>query len=378
MVLSRREVIGLGLAAIPAAMMARTAFAQTSPPVAASKKAVDLTTQMVSIPSYSHISSKPIADFTEMVLKDMGFETERIEYTDKRKDPNGVLKVNVLGKKGKGTGGFAFSGHLDTVPADTWKEGNPVQPFTRDGKLYGRGVCDMKGPLACMMEAASRYSGKDLKKPLYFVLASDEEIVGGAKEIVNNSQIFKEIVANNVPSVIGEPTLMDVVYAHKTGWSFTATARGTAGHTSRDIGLNANLKLIPFLAEMKKMHDEVTTDPKWLNTEFDPPHIVWNIRMNDGPQPSNIYPPLSTCTVTCRIMPKVDVPALAERVKATAQSMGLEVTVGNPSPAFFYVDPNSDFIKKLLTINGKSKAETAPYGTDAGTYYGGGGTNCSP
>ena len=376
MALSRREMLALGLASIPAATRrsrkASAQMLQSSGMDGQKNSALDRTIQMVSIPSYSHMSSKPIADYVETAIKDLGFVTERLEYTDTRSDPKGILKVNVIGKKGNLAGGFALSGHMDTVPADTWTEGSPFQPFVRDGRLYGRGVCDMKGPIACMMEAASRFPVAQLKKSIYLVFSSDEEIGGGASRIVARSQLFREIVTNSVPMVIGEPTLMEVVYSHKAGWSFTATAHGRAGHTSRDIGFNANLKLIPFLAEMKKMHDEVTTDRRWFNTEYDPPHIVWNIRMKDGTTASNIYPPLSTCTVSCRTMPKVDLKALADRVKATADAMGLDLTMGNTSPRFYYVDPNSPYIHDLLAINGKTKPLTAPYGTDAGSYFPGG------
>jgi len=375
MALSRREMIlgALGLPAMTAASRT-SAGASAQVPESSSRKinALERAIQMVSIPSYSHMSSKPIADYVEAAIRDLGFVTERVEYTDTRSDPKGVLKVNVIGKRGNQAGGFALSGHMDTVPAETWTEGSPFKPFVRNGRLYGRGACDMKGPIACLLEAASRFSAAQLKKSLYLVFSSDEEIGGGASRIVARSQLFKEIVDNNVPMVIGEPTLMDVIYSHKAGWSFAATAHGRAGHTSRDIGFNANLKLIPFLAEMKKMHDEVTTDPKWFNTEYDPPHIVWNIRMTDGTTASNIYPPLSTCSVSCRVMPKVDLKALADRVKAAADSMGLDLTMGNTSPRFYYVDPDSPFIRELLAINGKTKPLTAPYGTDAGSYFPGG------
>ncbi len=365
MALSRREMLALGLASIPASGAYRQVPQQES-------NALDVAARMISIPSCSYMSNKPIADYLEKLIQGLGFVTERIEYTDTRSEPRGVLKVSLVGKKGNGPGGFALCGHMDTVPVDTWTEGNPFKPFVRNGRLYGRGACDMKGPTACMIEAASGLTAAQLKKSLYLLLTSDEEITGGASQVVERSKMFREIVAGNVPMVIGEPTMMEVVYSHKTNWGFTATARGRAGHTSRDTGFNANLKLIPFLSEMKKMHDEVTTDPKWFNTEYDPPHIIWNIRINDGTTAANVYPPVSSCTVTCRTMPKVDLNALAARVRAAAQSMGLELTMANTSPSFYYIDPASPYIRDLLAINGKSRPLTAPYGTDAGALYPGG------
>src|SRR5262245_59151205 len=149
-------------------------------------QALEFATEMVSRASPSRVSNAEVSDYAERTLQSLQFETERVEYNDER----GVHKVNVIGKKGSGTGGLTFFGHTDTVPADDWAEGDPFKPFVREGRLYGRGSCDMKGPDACMLAAAARFKPSQLKRPIYIVLTADEEVgYGGATRVAAHSQM---------------------------------------------------------------------------------------------------------------------------------------------------------------------------------------------
>ena len=121
--------------------------------------------------------------------------------------------------------------------------------------------------------------------------------------------------------------------------------------------------MIPFLAEMKAIHDETLADPAWLNEEFDPPWISWNIGINDNNHAVNITAPRSVCTVYFRPMPGQDADGLVRRVEAVAQRWGLDFTWecrGLP----LYGDPSSDFVQETLRIAGRNKARTVGYGTD--------------
>src|SRR5205085_197767 len=139
---------------------------------------------------------------------------------------------------------------------------------------------------------------------------------------------------------IGEPTKLEVVYAHKGTYGFNAVSHGRAAHSSTTQGINANLKMIPFLAEMKVIHDELESDPRWRNNEFDPPTMSWNIGINDHTAAVNITPPQSVCTVYFRPMPGQDHESLITRAWAAAERCGLEFarSPGGRSP---YIDPQS-------------------------------------
>ena len=325
-------------------------------------QALDIAHELVRIASPSRVSNVQVSDCAQRMLQSLDFETERVEYDDE----NGVRKVNVIGKKGRGAAGLTFFGHTDTVPADQWAEGDPFNPFVRDGRLYGRGSCDMKGPDACMMAAAARFKPADLKRPVFIVLTADEEVgYGGATSVVERSQLFQEIKTGR--GIIGEPTMLDVVHGHKGAIGFIGTAHGRAAHSSTGRGINANLAIIPYLVELKQFHDELRTDPRWHNPEFDPPYVGFNIGINDGNTAVNITAPRSVATAYARPMPGTNIDELARRVRAAAESCGVELKIVGHGQTM-YTDPKSDFVQQVLAVAGQSRSHTVPYGTDGITF----------
>ena len=325
-------------------------------------EALQYVKDLVAFESTSLLSNAPISDYVDETLKKLGFQTERIEYDD----VNGVRKVSVVGKKGNGTGGLAYFGHTDVVPADPWftDEHGPFTPTIKGDRLYGRGSCDMKGSIACMLAAAENFSMYELKRPIYVTCTADEEIgYGGAGAVAKRSELFREMVAGDAHGIIGEPTMLEVVYAHKGTYGFKATSRGKAAHSSTREGLNANLAMIPFLAEMKTMHEETESDPNWQHDEFDPPTVTWNIGINDHTKAVNITPPQSICTVYFRPMPGQQPQTLIQRAQSIAEACGIEFEVRSQANPL-YVDPKSDFVKEMLELAGRQKPKTVSYGTD--------------
>ncbi len=328
--------------------------------------ALEYTKDLVAFESTSNLSNAAVSDYVEEALEKLEFATERVEYDDK----NGVRKVNVIGKKGEGSGGMAYFAHTDVVPADPWfsEEHGPFTPTVKGDRLYGRGSCDMKGSLGCMLAAAGHFSPRELAKPVYITCTADEETgYTGALEVVRQSRLYREAVENDCYAIIGEPTRLEVVYAHKGTCGFVATARGRAAHSSTRSGVNANLAMIPFLVEMKKIHDELETDPAWHNDEFEPPIVSWNIGVNDHTRAVNITPPQSVCTVYFRCMPGQDADELLERARKAAAECGIEFEPrlrGKP----LYVDPTSDVVQDVLRLAERETAGTVSYGTDGAMF----------
>ncbi|MFI4848552.1 MAG: M20 family metallopeptidase [Gimesia chilikensis] len=328
--------------------------------------ALKYTQELVGFESTSCYSNVEVTDYVEAELKKLGFEIERLEYTDAK----GVRKANVIGRRGSGPGGMAYFAHTDVVPADPWftDEFGPFTPTIQGDKLYGRGSCDMKGSIACMLAAATRYVDQDLKHPLYITCTADEEVgYHGAKNVAEHSQIYREMAAGEAHGIIGEPTMLEVVYAHKGTYGFQAISHGRAAHSSLDTGVNANLAMIPFLVEMKKLYEECMTDPRWQNDEFNPPTNGWNIGINDKTAAVNITPPQSICTVYFRPMPGQEPDELVARAREAAEKCGIEFQFkcgGSP----VYTDPNSTIVKEVLQIAGKDQAKTVSYGTDGSQF----------
>jgi len=325
-------------------------------------QALEYAKKLVAFESISPLSNVAVTDYAQSELERLGFVTERIEYDDR----NGVRKACVVARKGSGTGGMAYFGHTDVVPADPWfsTEHGPFEPTVVGDRLYGRGSCDMKGSIACMLAAAEQFSTSDLKHPIFITCTADEEIgYRGASEVAERSELFREMVEGKANGIIGEPTELEVVYAHKGVVGLVATSRGRAAHSSTREGLNANLAMIPYLVEMKAIHDEAETDRSWQNDEFNPPTLTWNIGVNDHTKAVNITPPQSVCTVYFRHMPGQDEQILIDRSRRAAETNGLEFEVrvhGSP----LYTDPKSNFVQEVVQLAERAAPKTVSYGTD--------------
>ena len=169
---------------------------------------VQLTQELVAYPSESQTSNVEVTQHVARVLDQLGFQIEEVPYTDEA----GVDKLSIVGKLGTGEGGLALMSHDDVVPAnpaDGWLR-DPYESYEANGKLYGRGSCDMKGPLAASICAAARFKAADLKAPLYIVVTADEEVLCvGAQKVTAHSKFFAE--ASTGCGIICEPTSLRVV-----------------------------------------------------------------------------------------------------------------------------------------------------------------------
>ncbi|RLS32182.1 MAG: acetylornithine deacetylase [Planctomycetota bacterium] len=330
-------------------------------------RAVDYLQELIPFPSVSTESNRAISDCVEVWLKKLDFETELLQYPDDR----GVQKCCVVARKGPSTGsGLAYFGHTDVVPVNSWSfsAADPWTPHISDGRLYGRGSCDMRGSLACMLAAAEALQHTRLTAPVYYVATADEEIgMAGAARVVQSSEIYREIVRGQANSIIGEPTLLEVVHAHKGGRAIKATSIGRAAHSSMGVGINANMALIPFLSEIGRIHEEMETSATWQDKRFSPSSPTLNIVIKDTNTGINITSAQSECHAYFRPMPGQNADAMVERMRALAIQHGLKFDVlfsGEP----LYTDPSNPFVQELLTLTSHSAPRTVAYGTDGAIF----------
>jgi acetylornithine deacetylase len=212
------------------------------------------------------------------------------------------------------------------------------------------------------------FAWDDLQQPFYIVITADEEVgFHGARTVVEQSKLYREMVTHGTKAVIGEPTSLEVVHAHKGSVEIKATTRGSGGHSSARTSINSNLAMIPFLNEIKTIQDETETDVRWQNSLFDPPTLSCNIRIKDDSPALNITPAKTICTMFWRTMPKVDLDPLLQRVHDVAKQHGVELEVrsyGRP----MMTNPNSEFVQQALKLAHRPKAKTVSYGTDGGIF----------
>ncbi|MBP7601178.1 MAG: M20/M25/M40 family metallo-hydrolase [Thermoflexales bacterium] len=320
-----------------------------------SLSATEVARDLIAIPSVSSMSNAEVSQYAHDVLLREGFEVERLSYDD-----HGLEKVSLVARKGAGQGGIGFFSHSDTVPGDVgWA---PFDPVIANGRLYGRGSCDMKGPLAATMAAAANFDVKALKRPVYVVVTADEEVgYGGAYQVAAESKLFAESWPEY--GVVAEPTRLRPVYSHKGGALVTVHALGAAAHSSTEKGVSANFKIAPFLAEMAALVPVFRTDPRFLNPEFSPPSFGFNMIVTDYGTKSNVTAPRTTALLSLRDMPNVDNDGAVALLVDAAKRHGLEVEVKrNP---YFYVRPDSEMVRMACEACGGIAPETVAFGTEA-------------
>lgn len=326
-------------------------------------KALRYARRLIEFNTASHLSNKLIAQYLELKLVKHGFTVERLRY----QDPAGVRKHCLVGRIGPDRpGGMAWFGHLDTVPAPQWHSSDhgPFDPVVLGDRLYGRGSCDMKGSIACFLAAAFSLPAELLREPLYVVLTADEETgFAGARCVVEESLYYRDMVTGGARAVIGEPTGLEVVYAHKGSMMLEIRSTGIAAHSSTAAGVSANWQMIPFMNEVLELRGETSRDGGWMNPDFDPPGLSINVCLKDNAPAINVTASESVCQVYLRSMPGVDVEPLVERLRQRAVALGLEFGVPRMAPPM-RTPPESRFVRESLRLAGTSSPRTVAYGTD--------------
>ena len=330
---------------------------------------IDDLKELIAFPSVSTTSNREISDWVAERLEALGFQVEQTRYSDHRN----VEKVNVVGRRDPvtaakdGPPGFAYFAHTDVVPADEWTGpgGDPFAPVVSEGRLYGRGSCDMKGSLATMLSSAEQLSAVGQRGPLWIVCTADEEVgFVGAKHMVKHSAAYRDLVAAQPICVIGEPTELKVVHAHKGIVGMRITSHGRAAHSSTSDGVNANLAMVPMLQTLLQINERTSTVSDYLDQRFDPPTLSWNFGVSDHCSAINVTPGRSVAWVSFRPMPKIDGNDLVELVQARADELGLDFErLDGGAP--LWIDPHSTCIRHFCELAGGDPIRVC-YGTDGG------------
>ncbi len=334
--------------------------------------AIETLRKLVAFDSVSLRSNCEVSNWVEQTLKSLGFEVEQTIY----QDSNRVAKANVIAcrqpvsSSGRQlTGGLAYFCHTDVVPPGDWTGpgGDPFRAVAHDNRLYARGSCDMKGSLAAIMTAASSIDVAEQTSPLWIVATADEEVgFRGARHIVEHSAAYRQIVQSQPLSIIGEPTEMNVVHAHKGITGFEITSHGRAAHSSTTDGLNANVAMVPMLQILLELARRTESEERFRDARFDPPILSWNFGISDGVTAYNITPQRSVAWVTLRPMPEIDGAELVEIAREMAETLGLEFRTypgGDP----LWIEQEASCVQQLCDLTG-TPPRTVCFGTDGGEF----------
>src|SRR6185312_10047511 len=241
--------------------------------------AKELLARLVAFDTTSNKTNIPLIAFVEDYLRRHGIESVRVPT------PDGV-KSSLFGTIGPANaGGIALSGHTDVVPVtgQQWD----TDPFTlaeRNGRLYGRGACDMKGFLACVLALAPSFKARGLKVPIHIAFSYDEEVgCTGVRPMI--AELGKSLPLPRMV-LVGEPTSMTVVDAHKGPVRWSVKVTGKAAHSSLPhLGVNAITYAGRLLGELARMEDGLKQLPP--NPRFDPPYTSLQVTEIEGGTASN-------------------------------------------------------------------------------------------
>ena len=238
---------------------------------------------LVSFPTVSSDTNLPLIHFVRDYFAQHGIES--VIYPNE--DGN---KAGLVAQVGPNVaGGVALSGHSDVVPVEgqDWST-DPWQVVENDGRLYGRGTCDMKGFVALAIEAMVKAKSLDLKRPLQFALSRDEEVgLLGAPDVARG---LLENYAKAEAVIVGEPTEMQVVTGHKSCDDLQFHVRGKEVHSSRlHEGVSAVMCAARFVEWVRQQNIESQAKtPTATAALYDPPFTTLHVGVMNGGTAHNI------------------------------------------------------------------------------------------
>ncbi|WP_265410667.1 acetylornithine deacetylase [Actinobacillus pleuropneumoniae] len=237
----------------------------------ANTKFIERYRNLIALPTISSLeaaedqSNKQLIELLATWLADFGFKTEIIRVEGSRD------KYNLLATYGEGEGGLLLAGHTDTVPFDEGKwTFNPFALTEQDGKFYGLGTADMKGFFAFIVDVVSQIDLSKLAKPLRILATADEETTMlGARTFAQHTHIRPDC------AIIGEPTSLKPIRAHKGHVGEAVRITGKSGHSSNpDRGINAIELMHQATGYLMNMRNQLRE--KYHNDLFKVPYPTMN------------------------------------------------------------------------------------------------------
>jgi acetylornithine deacetylase len=316
---------------------------------------VDLLCGMIAIDSRSSVSNVPLANFMESQLD--GWEIERIDYVD----GDGVAKRNIVAADPESASPLAFAGHLDTVSAAGW-DTDPFRATIAGDRLTGLGATDMKGPIAAFVSATRQMHPSVRPK---IVLTADEEVTKrGVREVVAKSRLLNDQTPKCF--IVCEPTCLDVVRGHRVDVQFVVHSHGRQAHSSTGRGLNANLQLVPFLADIRDLYFRLRRDVTLHDSQYDPPFCDLNFVVDNYGTFPNVTVGLATCRIKFRYSKSIDPRPVIDEIRRAAETHGLSLEVRPEAPPP-ELPADAPLVRAMEQILGR-KACVMGLGTEASEY----------
>ena len=329
--------------------------------------------QLVSFPTVSRGSNLALVDWLEGYLTGHGIRCFRHWNEDRQ-------KAALIAHAGPWEeGAVVLSGHSDVVPVDgqAWTS-DPWTVTERDGRLYGRGTCDMKGFNALAVWALVEAQRRGVSRPLQLALSYDEEVgCTGAPPMIRTMQ---EVVPKGSAAIIGEPSRMGVITGHKGGAGYHVHVKGFEVHSSLlPYGVSAIMEGARLIDWLNEVNAEIQSRPRTpMAARFEPPFTTLHVGMIQGGTAHNITAADCRFAVEMRVVPGESIPDWEARFEAKAAELSAAMQVVRPEAGihlekFFGVpglQPETEGEAEALVrrLTGDNRTGVVSYGTEAGQF----------
>jgi len=338
------------------------------------KNSLKILTDLIAFKTISGEDNNSLINYCDELLKKTGATSFRtFDGEKKRVNLFATLKSKNNGNKKP----LIFSGHTDVVPVSKNWNTDPFVATIKEDKIFGRGTCDMKGFIACTLAYAPIFAKNNLDRDIHFSFTFDEETAcQGAPILINE---LKKKGINSGICIVGEPTNMKIVDAHKGCYEYTTHFEGLAGHGSKpDKGVNAVEFAVRYINKLMELRETLKANaPK--NCIFDPPYTTLQIGGISGGIARNVI--ADKCRVDWELRPVVkedgelvnnqmdefaNKKLLPEMKKIFPKSTIKKEVIGEII-GFDRIE-NSEACEFISNLTGDNSKEVVSFGTEAGLF----------
>ena len=329
--------------------------------------------KLVSFQTVSSVSNLDLVDWVEDYLNGHGVTATRVYNKEGNK---ASLYANVGPEV---AGGVVLSGHTDVVPVEgqAW-DTDPFTVVEKNGKLYGRGTCDMKGFDALALAAVPIALARGVRRPLQIALSYDEEVgCLGAPPMI--AEMRKHLPAASAV-VVGEPSMMKAVSGHKGSYGWWVHVHGFEVHSSLlHTGVNAIMYGVKLIEWANSVNDaNMAAEPSSLAAQFDPPFTTVHTGTIRGGTAHNITAKDCEFGIDFRLVPGDGIDTYRDALFARVAEIEAAMQAVVPETRIeitqrFHVPPllpetNGDAERLVRQLTGDNASHVVSYGTEAGQF----------
>lgn len=327
---------------------------------------------LVAFDTTSRESNLALIDYVRAYLARFGVESLLAP------NPEGT-KANLYATLGPGDRpGIMLSGHTDVVPVDgqAWSS-EPFKVAERDGRLYGRGTCDMKGFLAIALAFVPKFLERGLAIPIHLAFSFDEEV--GCLGVRHLIERMKDMPVKPYMCIVGEPTSMQVVTGHKGKRTYVGRVSGHEAHSSlAPEGVNAVEYAAQVIAHMKGIARRLAKEGPFDDL-FDVAFSTLHTGTISGGTALNIVPRACEFMFEIRHLPRHDPEPVVAEIRAFADTLipemraispaaGIEIVETNAAPGLD-MDPGADVVAFVKALAGRNDHAKVAFATEAGLFH---------